>query len=120
MREIKFRAWDKQFKMMAPPINIFFNGEEFFFFKGIGTRSVCHFQLEIMQYTGLKDKNDKEIYEGDIVLTNEAGWSGAITWNNNYCGFIIQDKHGGFSIEPQWGECEVIGNIYENPELLKE
>ena len=67
MREIKFRAWDKEFKMMSKPMEVFKNGQSFFFFQGIGTRCPNHESSIIMQFTGLKDKNGVEIYEGDRV-----------------------------------------------------
>ena len=68
----------------------------------------------VMQYTGLKDKNGKEIYEGDVVQHGRG----------NHCYKVIFDLYGydpfqfigGEEIEPH--ECEVIGNIYLNPELL--
>jgi uncharacterized phage protein (TIGR01671 family) len=125
MRDIKFRAWDTQFKMMSPPIDIFNHGEEFFFFKGIGTRSVNHFRLIIMQYTGLKDKNGKEIYEGDVCkLLNQFHLNeiysvkfigGSFCLSNElepYIPFFAYDKD-------KIDYMEVIGNIYENPELLE-
>lgn len=74
----------------------------------------------LMQYTGLKDKNGKEIYEGDIV----SGWKDShwhdgkdrvlkeVEWTDELAGFNI--------IQIEMRTCEVIGNIYENPELLEE
>lgn len=59
------------------------------------------------QFIGLKDKNGKEIYEGDIMVTH-TGWKTVVRWDEEnlcYCGFMLI-----------W---EVIGNIHENPELLK-
>jgi len=78
----------------------------------------------IMQYTGLKDKNGKEIYEGDIVKYQYDEGDGfrwnteIITWMDNLTGWfpIVVGYHSGFSMK----DLEIIGNIYENPELLKE
>ena len=73
------------------------------------------------QYTGLKDKNGKEIYEGDVVLfKHEIGdedWSSEI--------YFVEFKNGSFNIawafeENTCDECELLGNIYENPELMAE
>ena len=80
--------------------------------------------LQIMQYTGLKDKNGKEIYEGDIIL-NKNGLKVFIEWNDLDAKFHCYDKShryhdtwtlGHFSTDSP----KVIGNIYENPELLEE
>ena len=79
----------------------------------------------IMQYTGLKDKNGKEIYEGDIVKNLEHGHVFSVEWgieNESYAGWsgVWQGKT---FVAPLYNgplvNCEIIGNIYENPELLK-
>jgi len=74
------------------------------------------------QYTGLKDKNGEEIYEGDIVLCEiySKEYMGLVEYTNNY-GFYYLSGMGRSDTE-LWGcnEREVIGNIYENPELLEE
>lgn len=126
MREIKFRAWDKDGKEMieangfyqkADP-KISGNGLHLSDFLGInkdGTIGKEHENIVLMQYTGLKDKNGVEIYEGDLLENN--GNKPAEVRFKNGCYFA-----GNYNTE-LWtfagGNKEVIGNIYENPELVE-
>lgn len=132
MREIKFRAWDKVLKEMdTPPMISDKYAAEWKDVDDIFTDSERIF----MQYTGRKDKNEKEIYESDI-LKNVWGWNDAefeVQWDLN--GFrlrCIRDFYAGpnnnviYAENDQWIDlpahtdlCEITGNIYEYPHLLK-
>ena len=118
MREIKFRAYQPEAKgdlkwwswqeLRESDLNTIFRHPE---------------RYHLMQYTGLKDKNGVEIYEGDICNCREYECFGKIEWNEDNAGFyfyvVVED--GGFDEERLYeyaDELEVIGNIYENPELL--
>jgi hypothetical protein len=120
MREIKFRAWDNV-GYMSPPFTLQ-NLQE----KKIQFTSDC----PIMQFTGAVDKNGKEIYEWDI--DKETGW--CIKWNQLHFCWGLFDKNKYFKQEllcspyktmtkmyDVWtcDSLEVIGNVYENENLLK-
>lgn len=127
-REIKFRAWIKKKKQMIYLANDYLSDYYMeitncgwgVFTKGAHTSTACKYNDDIlMQYTGLKDKQGKEIFEGDIVECR-AGEKYHGTWEHN----ITVKIEMGFT-QSIWEmlnceEIEVIGNIYDNPELLKE
>jgi len=138
-REIKFRAWDRRLKRFSLDFLISPNGRICLNFSGdyVNTGDIDD-DIELMQYTGLKDKNGKEIYEGDIVrgFEKEAGFppydstlpraiefrDGCWCFNANRYdegdwirfGFWTHSNKGKTTLK----QLEVIGNIYENPELV--
>ena len=121
MRDIKFRVWDNERNVMFNSKSVDIN-----FFKGkieITSDTIRYDEVytdeikdfELMQYVGCKDKNNKEIYEGDIVKTKEH--IGQIIYSKGM--FFIDVKEDFYLPIYNVSEfMEVIGNIYENPELL--
>jgi uncharacterized phage protein (TIGR01671 family) len=115
MREIKFRAWDRERrKMISPRDLIHLDGETT---KGLLEMSPY---LELMQYTGLKDKNGNEIYEGDIVKCHDhptgiEDGAGEVIFNWGYYSVkgLLPPLH---DFGTAW--TEVIGNIHEHRHLL--
>lgn len=136
MRDIKFRVWVKTAEVKDGKVRSPFMGKvlvldtlmeevavaltETTETKDYSTTTEGHYaefsfeDVELMQYTGLKDKNGTEIYEGDVVL-----WFGVkaqIHWADGHAGFF----HGSDDLYKRYAEqAEIIGNIYENKELIK-
>jgi len=125
MREIKFRAWHKEEKFMSNPFSIFEITDGFVDFG----QFIYGYENDVIlfQFTGLKDSKGVEIYEGYIVEMNvetddqQYEFTGEVKWRFN--GLVVEDKTNNVNwagIGPALDtSVEVIGNIMENPELLK-
>ena len=124
-REIKFRAWDNEKKIMTNDFVISANGDR-----------IYGWNYELMQFTGLKDKNGKEIYEGDIIHNDNGSpligkddkclylvkWQEGEYENNEWLykrpGFEFNKIGKGQHIIFNQSQIEIVGNVFENPELL--
>ena len=116
MRPIEFRAWEKKFKYMTAHINMeHLRGG----FQGLyGNNAI------VMQFTGLFDKNGVKIFEGDI-LRYTGSYKGhglyQIIWTDNLQFECLEINGNNYMMPTVWvEEMEIIGNIYENKELLRE
>ena len=111
-RELKFRAWNGNIMFyddltVVSPVDIGLNK--------LLERAGKTYRL--MQFTGLYDKNNKEIYEGDIFQDEEDGYCDYVEWDDTYSGWTTHKwflPNEFMNLE----KMEIIGNIYENPELL--
>ena len=130
MREIKFRGWVKKEKEMVEILSIETreDGLVYVLYKDKSKCTLGKFFVEIMQYTGVKDKNGKEIYEGDIIkykfpYDTRLKHISPVKFLETEASFGIKDRYGNeiplYTISAN-NYFEVIGNIYENKNLLEE
>lgn len=135
-RDIKFRAWgidnkrmwfnvqnayDMQICHNKPECKGYCGCEDVHFYPSSFGEVLEDADFIVMQYTGLKDKNGKEIYEGDVIKHHK--YNGALSiveWNQPACGWGLsgEDKRFMFLSDMCCKNIEVIGNIYENKKLL--
>lgn len=120
MREIKFRAWDKSQNKMYQVRGINFDNEDLWLkINETQIMGANLFEVELMQYTGLKDKNGIEIYEGDIVRCYGGEFcQGVYEYDES---IRIDSLTNPFTMLclTESENLEVVGNIYKNPELLE-
>lgn len=130
----KFRAWDKEENLWIKVASLVFDEEGEMWYLGpiMDDFNPVYYEnelgktWEIMQSTGLKDKNGVEIFEADVLKNTRNGKIRRVHWNPSCASFHLS-KHGieeskveYWSLSnPQWS-YEIIGNIYENPELLEQ
>lgn len=135
MRPIKFRAWVKEYKVMCKVDGLDWHVKQVAVDeseRGLVTEFKWD-EVELMQSTGLKDKNGVEIYEGDVVNITQYfgghpyGEMKHIIKRSKYNNNLVADSESGDWRMPEVSmsfrksdDYEVIGNIYENPELLEE
>jgi uncharacterized phage protein (TIGR01671 family) len=132
MREIKFRVWEENVKQMFYNVGIV-NDELYLMLDGVGFDVVGDYrEFKLMQYTGLKDKNGKEIYEGDIIHSLSPFFTGEgtihdydddyyeVVWMEEEARFCLKKKNGLYAYVDELIEPTVKGNIFENPEILEE
>lgn len=127
MRDIKFRAFDKKLKKVLKVKEIDFDNRIVTLeISESAIKKIPFEDVELLQYTGVKDKNGKEVYDGDVFI--HTGQKFEVIWystrfigidhkdyaiTDGYCCYVdCQYKDGSSSIE-------VIGNVYDNPELSR-
>lgn len=122
MRDIHFRVWRSDDKKMYGPDLPFLMYTDGVIPSLAGSSPMRQYPISeavLMQYTGTKDKNGKEIYEGDIITHSNDGMIGVVCWNSGLYRFVIEKDDEiiadlcDYDFEP-----EILGNIYENQELL--
>lgn len=123
----KYRAWDKRFSEF---VEDFFVSEDGKIYKkstdtgyGIAISRETSDKVILMQSTGLRDKNGKEIFEGDIVKMAKDVYSEPTYYEvvrHRGGAYRLESKQHGCELWLRHADCEIVGNVYENPELLED
>lgn len=124
----RYRAWDKEFKEMVQVDALGF--DEQIIKATYKNGNIVKEDLKnyvLMQSTGLRDKNGKEIFEGDVLkVTNLSIWLEVVSFNEDKAMFVSKETKRKVEETPLYDlfntdifEVEIIGNIYENPELVE-
>ena len=123
MREIRFRAWHKEKKIMREVVSIGWTSCGMGNVLVVGELMENPSVYELMQFTGLYDKNGKEIWKGDIIDSSSS--KEIVVYNEERARFEMQSINDVVPIkvflkgQNEVDNIEVLGNIYENPELLE-
>ena len=125
----RYRAWMKSLKWMCDVTNISFDSKFVDICQQGDTERYTEMSVEfdeitLMQSTGLFDRNGKEIFEGDIL--DYRGRKALVRWHGSYASFIYRFVDEPHKRKAEWKplylaymKCEIIGNVYENTELLE-
>ena len=123
MREYKFRAWDKRKEKFRDDVYIDGDGNLYEFSKKTGYGTAISYlndeYIDVTQCTGLVDKSGQEIYEGDVYHLGDENIKYIVVWHD---ASLIGNQIGtsGYAGLSYWqDDIEILGNIFENPELIK-
>ena len=109
-KALRFRVYDLNAGAFHPETEEFFlssSGDTLMTATG---RRLSLEENVIQRCTGAEDMNGRPIYQGDILRTDEMGWKAAVTWASGQ--FCLEDDRGGFSSDPNWDCCEIVGDIF--------
>lgn len=120
---LKYRAWDSWRKRMSVVDRIYIDTEGVRLYDDFGEYWRDFRDIKLMQSTGLVDKNGKEIFDGDVVKMAKDVYSEPTYYEvvrHRGGAYRLESKKHGCELWLRHADCEVVGNVYENPELLEE